>query len=281
LGKESPKMDNELRRELIAKSPITYAGLRKLNIGAGILHLVQGIIMLGLGFLLTWDRALYTFYLKFKIISVSPPNFQVLPDPQVAVTLSYLGVILASFLLISAVAHFVIAFARNKSYVQNLKNAMNPYRWYEYALSSSIMLVILATFVGVWEVWSLVMIFVLNAMMIMFGYLMEKINQYPKKTDWSPYLLGCVSGFTPWVVMAAYFIAAVNSTGVNPPTFVYLALVLYFVMFNTFSINMILQYKGIGRWKDYLYGERAYIILSLAAKTILAWLVFVGIFAPF
>jgi len=281
LGKESPKMDNELRRELIAKSPITYAGLRKLNIGAGILHLVQGIIMLGLGFLLTWDRALYTFYLKFKIISVSPPNFQVLPDPQVAVTLSYLGVILASFLLISAVAHFVIAFARNKSYVQNLKNAMNPYRWYEYALSSSIMLVILATFVGVWEVWSLVMIFVLNAMMIMFGYLMEKINQYPKKTDWSPYLLGCVSGFTPWVVMAAYFIAAVNSTGVNPPTFVYLALVLYFVMFNTFSINMILQYKGIGRWKDYLYGERAYIILSLAAKTILAWLVFIGIFAPF
>jgi hypothetical protein len=274
-------MDNELRRELIAKSPINFAGLRRLNIGAGILHLIQGIIMLGLGFFLTWDRALYTFYLKFKIISVSPPDFQVLPDPQVAVTLSYLGAILASFLLISAVAHFVIAFARNKSYVQNLKNAMNPYRWYEYALSSSIMLVILATFVGVWEVWSLVMIFVLNAMMIMFGYLMEKINQYPKKTDWSPYLLGCVSGFTPWVVMAAYFIAAVNSTGVNPPTFVYLALVLYFVMFNTFSINMILQYKGIGRWKDYLYGERVYIILSLAAKTILAWLVFVGIFAPF
>jgi hypothetical protein len=274
-------MGNELRRELIAKSPINFAGLRRLNIGAGILHLIQGIMMLGLGFYLTWDRALYTFYLRFKVISVSPPNFQVIPDPQVAFTLSYLGVILASFLLISAVAHFAIAFARNKNYIQNLKNGMNPYRWYEYALSSSIMLVILATFVGVWEVWSLVMIFVLNAMMIMFGYLMEKINQYPKKTDWSPYLLGCVSGFTPWVVIAAYFIAAVNSTGVNPPTFVYLALVLYFVMFNTFSINMILQYKGIGRWKDYIYGERVYILLSLVAKTTLAWLVFIGIFAPF
>jgi hypothetical protein len=281
IAKGSENMDNELRRELIAKSPINFAGLRRLNIGAGILHLIQGIMMLGLGFLLTWDRALYTFYLKFKVISASPPNFQVLPDPQVAFTLSYLGVILASFLLISAVAHFIIAFARNNNYVQNLKNGMNPYRWYEYALSSSIMLVILATFVGVWDAWSLVMIFVLNAMMIMFGYLMEKINQYTKKTDWSPYLLGCVSGFTPWVVMAAYFIAAVNSTGVNPPTFVYLALVLYFVMFNTFSINMILQYKGIGKWKDYIYGERVYILLSLAAKTILAWLVFVGIFAPF
>lgn len=273
-------MDNEQRREIIAKSPITYPGLRKLNIGAGILHLAQGLIMLGLGVLLTWERDIYTFYLKFKI-SLDPPRFEVLPDPQVAFTLTYLGAILASFLLISAVAHFVIAFARNRSYVENLKRGMNPYRWYEYAFSSSIMLVILATFVGVWDLWSLVMIFVLNAMMIMFGYLMEKINQYPKRTDWSPYLLGCVSGFTPWVVMAAYFVAAVNSTGVNPPTFVYLALVLYFIMFNTFSINMVLQYKGVGRWRDYLYGERVYIILSLVAKTILAWLVFIGIFAPF
>ena len=275
------KMDNDIRRELIEKSPITYSGLRKLNIGAGTLHLIQGLIMLALGALITWNRDIYTFYLKFKIISLAPPTFQVLPDPQVAFTVTYLGVILASFLLISGVAHYIIAFVRNKQYNENLKKGMNPYRWYEYALSSSIMLVILATFVGVWDLWSLVMIFVLNAMMIMFGYIMEKINQYPKKTDWSPYLLGCISGFTPWLVIAAYFVAALGSGETDPPTFVYLALLIYFIMFNTFSINMILQYKGIGKWKDYLYGERVYIILSLVAKTILAWLVFIGIYAPF
>jgi len=274
-------MDNDLRREIIAKSPITISGLRKLNIAAGILHLIQGIIMLGLGLTLTWSREIYTFYIKFKIISLNPPNFQVLPDPQIAFNLGYLGVILSSFLLISAAAHFTIAFLRMKKYEENLKKGMNPYRWYEYALSSSIMLTFLSTFVGVWDLWSLVMIFVLNAMMIMFGYLMEKINQYTKKTDWSPYLLGCISGFTPWLVTAAYFIAALGSTDTKPPTFVYLTLLIYFIMFNTFSINMILQYKGIGKWRDYLYGERVYIILSLIAKTMLAWLVFVGIFAPF
>ena len=37
---------------------------------------------------------------------------------------------------------------------------------------------------------------------------------------------------------------------------------------------MVLQYKGVGKWKDYLYGERAYIWLSLLAKTALAWQVF-------
>jgi len=274
-------MDNDLRREIIAKSPISINGLRKLNIAAGILHLIQGIIMLGLGLTLTWNREIYTFYIKFKIISLNPPNFQVLPDPQVAFNLGYLGVLLSSFLLISATAHFIIAFLKMKNYEENLKKGMNPYRWYEYAISSSIMLTFLSTFVGVWDLWSLVMIFVLNAMMIMFGYLMEKINQYTKKTDWSPYILGCISGFTPWLVTAAYFIAALGSTDTRPPTFVYLTLVIYFIMFNTFSINMILQYKGIGKWKDYLFGERVYIILSLVAKTMLAWLVFIGIFAPF
>lgn len=273
--------NNELRRELITKSPITYSGLKKLNIGAGIFLLAQGILMLILGYLLDWNRNIYTFYLKFKIVSIVPPNFQVLPDPQVIFTLNNLGIILSSFLLVSGVALLLIAFVRNKTYVENLKKGMNPYRWYEYAITSSLMLVIIATFVGVWDLWSLVMIFVLNAIMIMFGYMMEKINYYTKKTDWSAYFLGCISGFIPWVVLAAYFFAALGSSETNPPTFVYFTLLIYFIMFNTFSINMILQYAGTGKWKDYLYGERVYILLSFIAKTILAWLVFLGVFSPF
>lgn len=273
-------MDNEQRREIIAKSPITFEGLRKLNIGAGALHFIQGIIMLALGFWLTWTQEIYTFYIKFNIISIRPFEAQILPDPTVAFTVGYLGVILSSFLLISAIAHFTIAFLKNKNYNENLKKGMNPYRWYEYFFSSSIMLVIIATFVGVWDLWSLVMIFVLNAVMILCGLLMEKINFYTKATDWSAYLVGCLSGFIPWVVLAAYFVSALGSTETNPPDFVYAILLIYFIMFNTFSINMVLQYKGVGKWKDYLYGERVYIILSLIAKTLLAWLAFVGVFAP-
>jgi hypothetical protein len=73
---------------------------------------------------------------------------------------------------------------------------------------------------------------------------------------------------------------AVSSSSVGPPTFVYFILFTYFVLFMVFAVNMVLQYKGVGRWKDYLYGERAYIILSFVAKTLLAWLVFSGVFAP-
>ena len=274
-------MNYRERQEIIAKSPITSSYLKKFNLGAGILHLSQGILMLALGTLLTWERDIYTFYLKLEVTTGPPLVFNIAPDPQVFFTLTYLGVIVASFPLLSALAHFLIALPKNKDYNANLKKGMNPYRWYEYAFSSSIMIVLISTFVGVWDFWSLVMIFTLNAMMIMFGYYMEVVNQHTEKTSWSAFIIGCISGGVPWVVLFAYFIAAVMSTGVEPPAFVYSIFFIYFAVFNVFALNMVLQYKGVGRWRDYLYGERVYIILSFVAKTALAWLVFIGVFAPF
>jgi hypothetical protein len=273
-------MNYKERQEIIAKSPISFAYLRRFNIGAGILHFVQGIVMVTLGLSKAYNLDIHTFYLKFIPPSVSNPTFIIKPDPQILFTIGYIGVAAALFPLMSAIAHFTIAFVKNKAYNENLKKGMNPYRWYEYAFSSSLMIFLIASFAGVWELWSLVMIFVLNAMMTMFGYLMEKINQHTEKTDWSPFVIGCISGGTPWLAIYAYFIAAITSVSQNVPTFVYLIVSIYLILFMLFALNMVLQYKGVGRWKDYLYGERMYIILSLVAKTILAWLVFSGIFMP-
>jgi len=49
---------------------------------------------------------------------------------------------------------------------------------------------------------------------------------------------------------------------------------------NTFALNMYLQYKKVGPWKDYLFGERMFIVLSLLAKTALAWQIWFGTLAP-
>ena len=40
------------------------------------------------------------------------------------------------------------------------------------------------------------------------------------------------------------------------------------------------QYRRVGRWRDYLYGERVYMLLSLVAKSLLAWQVFAGTLQP-
>jgi len=43
-----------------------------------------------------------------------------------------------------------------------------------------------------------------------------------------------------------------------------------FVFFNCFAINQWLQYKKVGRWADYLFGERVYVTLSLVPRA--CWL---------
>jgi hypothetical protein len=276
-------MNHTEREEIIAKSPISFSYLKKFNIAAGILQLISGLAMLALTFLLNWPKGtdIYTFYLGFAQISPTSPAIYAFPNPQVLFTISHLGALLAAFPLISAVAHFTIAFPKNKAYNQNLSKGFNSYRWYEYAFSSSIMIWIIATFVGIWDFWSLAMIFVLNAMMIMFGYLMELLNQRTEKTNWSPFILGSISGGFPWIVLFAYFAGAVANSSNNVPNFVYAVFVVYLILFMSFAVNQVLQYKGVGKWKDYLYGERAYILLSFIAKTLLVWLVFVGLFKPF
>jgi len=43
---------------------------------------------------------------------------------------------------------------------------------------------------------------------------------------------------------------------------------------------MVLQCKKVGPWRDYLYGEKAYRLLSFIAKSALAWEVFAGTLRP-
>ena len=157
---------------------------------------------------------------------------------------------------------------------------MNPIRFYEYALSSSLMVVLIGMLVGIWDLGTLIVLFGINAMMNLFGIMMEVHNQTTSRTSWRAFIYGCLAGIVPWIVIFLYFMGAVNSGDAKPPAFVYAIVPTLFVLFNIFAVNMVLQYKKVGPWRDYLYGERVYIVLSLVAKTVLAWLIFAGTLAP-
>jgi hypothetical protein len=249
-----------------------FAGLRRFNAIMGFLHLIQGVLMI----LVSNNRTypIFTNYLSFDVAARS-----LVPNPQLFLELRF-GPAVASFLLISAVAHFYLATIGYKNYVNNLKKGMNPVRFYEYAFSSSVMIVLIGMLIGLWDLGGLILIFALNATMNLFGIMMEYHNQHTQKTDWTSFIYGSVAGIVPWVVIMLYFVGAVNSGDAKPPAFVYAIVPTLFVFFNIFAINMILQYKKVGRWKDYLFGERVYIVLSLTAKTVLCWLIFTGTLAP-
>jgi hypothetical protein len=87
-----------------------------------------------------------------------------------------------------------------------------------------------------------------------------------------PYWFGVLTGAVPWLLIGIYLWSP-TSAG-SPPSFVYAIYFSLFLFFNSFAINMVLQYRQVGKWKDYLYGEKVYVILSLTAKSLLAWQVF-------
>ncbi|MFW6136265.1 MAG: heliorhodopsin HeR [Chloroflexota bacterium] len=248
------------------------AGLRRFNLIMGALHLVQGIFMIVVSNDTTYP--IFTNYLTFDVATRS-----LNPNPELFLELRF-GPAVAAFLLISAVAHFYLSTVGFNRYGENLKRGMNPVRFYEYAFSSSLMIVLIGMLVGLWDLGALILIFFLNATMNLFGILMELHNQTTRETDWTAFIYGCIAGVVPWVVITLYFVGAVNSGDAKPPDFVYAIVPTLFVFFNIFAINMVLQYKKVGRWKDYLFGERVYIVLSLSAKTVLAWLIWAGTLAP-
>jgi hypothetical protein len=186
------------------------------------------------------------------------------------------GILVALFLLLSAAFHFIISGPYKARYLKSIDQGINPLRWYEYALSSSIMIVLLATMFGLLTIEAIILIFIINALMNLFGLLMEKMNPIARtETDWTPHWFGWVAGLAPWLMIVIYMFN--NGDLSMLPWFVIPGLLFYFLVFNLFAINQYLQYKKIGKWKDYIYGERMYVWLSLFGKSVLAWFIFLGI----
>jgi len=249
-----------------------FKSLRRFNAAMCVLHVVQAAAIFAMSN--DFSVTVTTSFLKWLPGADAP---QSVTDGLYDLRL---GPMVGVFLLISAVAHFIMASPVGFPwYVRNLKKKINYLRWYEYALSASLMVVIIALLSGIYDVPSLILMFALTAVMNFFGLIMELHNQTAEKTDWTAYIFGCIAGIIPWVIIAWYFFSAFATAEGSIPTFVYYILASLFVLFFSFAVNMVLQYKKVGPWRDYLFGEKVYMILSLVAKSALAWQVFGGTLA--
>ena len=255
------------------KTP-TFRRLRIFNAVMAVLHLVQAAVIFAISN--NFSLPITTSFLNYI-----EATGMLEPVRDTLVTLR-IGPLVAVFLLLSAIAHFLLASPRLYSwYVHNLKRGINYLRWYEYTFSASLMIVVIAMLSGIYDIAALILIFTLNATMLFFGLMMEVHNQTTEKTNWTAYIFGCIAGIVPWIVIAIYFIGSISNATETVPTFVYYILgSLFLFFFCGFGLNMFLQYKKVGPWRNYLFGERMYIILSLVAKSALAWQVFAGTLRP-
>ena len=95
-----------------------------------------------------------------------------------------------------------------------------------------------------------------------------------------PIYLWLYCGIVPWLGLA-FYVFAIGGVGENKaPAFVYFIVLTIFIFFNSFALVQWMQYKKVGKWSDYLRGERTYITLSLVAKSALAWQIFANTLIP-
>jgi hypothetical protein len=243
----------------------TFRKLRIYNIIMAALHAVQGIAVIALA---------TDFSLPVTAAFPEGPPGTEAPPPDTLFDLNVASAV-AAFLFLSSFFHLLVGVVMPDRYRNQLASGQNQFRWIEYSLSSSIMIILIAILPGITNIAALIGLFGVNAGMIFFGSVQERYEE-PGGSLW-PFWMGCILGIVPWIAIGIYLVSPGSEA--QPPGFVYGIFVSLFVFFNSFALTQWAQYRQIGRWREYLTGERTYILLSLLAKSALAWQIFAGTLA--
>ena len=183
-----------------------------------------------------------------------------------------IGVAIAVFLALAALDHLLTATVARGRYEADLRRGRNRFRWLEYSVSATIMVLLICFYAGITGISAVIAIAGANVSMILFGWVQETVNPPGRSsTTMLPFWCGCVAGAAPWIALTVNFVGADQVPG-----FVYGIFVSLFAFFISFAVNQWLQYRQVGRWASYAYGEKAYLVLSLVAKSVLAWQIFAG-----
>jgi hypothetical protein len=245
------------------------ARLRRTHVALALLHVAQAVAILLLG----GDAKLPidASFLEGPPGGDSPFGTTNLVDLPVAPAV-------AAFLLLAALDHAWSAGPGRARYEEALARGRNPYRWAEYSVSASLMIVLIAMLAGTSEVTALVAIFGANAAMILFGDLMERRNEDRERTDWRPFVYGSVAGAVQWIAISIQLAVSQSETS-DVPGFVIGIFVTLLVLFMSFAVVQYLQFRTPRSERDPLQAERRYNALSLVAKSALAWQVYAGALA--
>ena len=240
----------------------TLRSLRIWNLAVGALHLGQAVAV----FVLATDFAIPVT----RSLPTGPPGTP--PAAPEALFDLRIGAAVVVFLVLAAVDHLLTGTVLRARYEDDLRKGINRFRWVEYSASATLMVVLIALYTGIDGISALIGIAGANVAMILFGWLQESANPPGRaRRTMRPFWFGCVAGIAPWLAIGYNLVAADQVPGFVVGIFVSL-----FLFFNSFAVNQWLQYREVGPWRSYAFGERAYLVLSLVAKSGLAWQIFAG-----
>jgi hypothetical protein len=241
-------------------TPERLTNLRVWNIGLTILHAAQAVLIV----VLSGDFVI-------QVVSTfpeGPPGTRVpTAEPLFDVRI---GFAIGLFLALAAIDHLVTATVGRATYEEDLRGGINRFRWIEYSFSATLMVILISFYSGITNITTVIAIAGANVAMILFGWIQERMNPPGRATTTMlPFWFGTIAGIAPWIAIAVQIIGSETVPG-----FVYGIVIVQGVLFFSFALNQWLQYRGVGKWTDYVYGEKVYLVLSLAAKSLLAWQIY-------
>ena len=179
---------------------------------------------------------------------------------------------MAAYFLAASANHLLSATVLNRLYEADLRRGRNRIRWAEFVVGAPILMLVIALYTGVTDVTALVVVGAATIVMICCGWMQEALNPPGRQsTTMVPFWAGVVASCLPWAIVAGQMLGneATPEFGLS----IFLSL---FILWASFGANQWLQYHQIGPWADYMYGERTYLVLSLVAKSALAWQIVAG-----
>jgi hypothetical protein len=193
------------------------------------------------------------------------------------------------FFLFTAAAHTYYATDGFKTgtYTSSLQQGWNPYRWFEYAISASVMSVLLGTTEGVRDVSTLFLMAVITAAMQLSGFATESLLR--GQDVLKPKIVTAIRGsqYSGWALFVGLWVVLFYNFGVivhdvktgyplvataRVPSWIWIIVIAQFFYYASFGF---VQHRHIaqrlsGKAFDYHTIEKSYIALSFTAKLSLA-----------
>eukprot|EP00164_Ancoracysta_twista_P002885 GFYU01003839.1.p1 GENE.GFYU01003839.1~~GFYU01003839.1.p1 ORF type:complete len:266 (-),score=50.37 GFYU01003839.1:178-975(-) len=243
------------KSDVASDGSVARSDFKFLHLCACSILTVQGVLCYGTG--LTYEADL-----THTVLTVS--GEQMVPKLQTYTTVNLVTAVWV-FLAVCAMFHGLTVLAYS-TFLRAFHNNCNPFRWVEYSISASIMLCVLSVLVGIYDIYTLILVFSSSASCMFFGL------AYELTADASMHFIGWLPFTIVWGVIF-------HSYNTNPDLSMTIALLtpLMFALFTCFGLIQLFSVMGIFSRDDYAVIEYSFSFMSIATKTIMAVMVVFGI----
>lgn len=184
---------------------------------------------------------------------------------------------IAIIMVLSAILPALYLTKLKKRYQAALKGRFLPWRWAGIAATFSLMTLVVSLLSGANELFTLKLIAGATVLSGVLGWLAEKQNNKGAELEKNSFIMAVFAGLLPWLLIAGYAVSTVIYGMVSAPWYVYALYVIVLGGTVALLINQWKQYRRVGRWSDYIYAERNYVLISLLTTVLFAAVLIAGL----